>query len=182
MNGVQSDHYGKLMNRDDDWQVGGGDAPPLFKIRRAKVIDQAAIRSLIRTVGINPLGLDWRRFFVAMDQNDEVIGCGQIKVHRDGSRELASIAVHENWRGLGIAARIIECLLQEGNGTLWLMCRSEMVPFYERFGFNEVIHESDLPPYFQRVTKLWGLLSKASGGKHLGSVMVWKKKSRMSSS
>lgn len=174
MSKINSNHSGKLLNQGENRWAGGTDFPHLIKIRRARASDQTAIRSLIRTVGINPLGLDWRRFFLAIDRNDQVIGCGQIKVHKDGSRELASIAVQEDWRGLGIASQIIECLMQEQNENLWLMCRSEMVPFYERFGFKEVLRGQDLPPYFQRINKLWTILSKASGRRHLGSIMVWK--------
>jgi len=114
-----------------------------FQIRHAKSGDQASIRSLIRKVGINPLGLDWRRFYVAVDQGDQIIGCGQIKFHKDGSRELASIAVDEKWRGRGIATSVIQQLLREGEG-LWLVCRKGLVPFYERFGFKEVDQKGEL--------------------------------------
>ena len=40
----------------------------------------------------------------------EVIGCAQIKPHRDGSRELASLVVHPDYRGQGIARRMIQYL------------------------------------------------------------------------
>jgi N-acetylglutamate synthase-like GNAT family acetyltransferase len=156
----------------------GRNAPSRYTIRPGEATDQDAIRSLIHSVGINPLGLDWRRFIVATDPEDHVIGCGQIKLHRDGSRELASIAVRESWRELGIATNIIKCLLREERGAVWLMCRSEMVPFYERVGFYEVLRIQDLPPYFQRIIRLWRLLSKVSRGQHLGSVMAWKNRSR----
>jgi N-acetylglutamate synthase-like GNAT family acetyltransferase len=164
-----------LLNKDQHLRTKGNFSPPPFQIRPAKAADQIVIRSLIRTVGINPLGLDWRRFYLAVDSDDQVIGCGQIKVHSDGSRELASIAVKENWRLQGVATRIIETLLNGKQGNIWLMCQSEMVPFYEKFGFHEVLLTEDLPPYFRRVVRLWGVITRAFGGRHQGSVMVIKK-------
>ena len=53
--------------------------------RPAQASDEAAIKALIRTVNINPMGLKWQRFLVALDKNGQLIGCGQIKSHRDGS-------------------------------------------------------------------------------------------------
>ncbi len=66
-------------------------------VKPAQKEDFAAIRSLIYKVHINPLGLDWQRFLLAFDESGEMLGCGQIKVHRDNSRELASIAVKESF-------------------------------------------------------------------------------------
>lgn len=152
-----------------------------YQIRRAAAADQADIRSLIRRVRINPLGLDWRRFCLVVDQNGDVIGCGQIKLHKDGSRELASIAVMETWRNKAVATNLILHLLREEDGPIWLMCRSDLVPFYKKFGFYEVFQMLDMPPNFRFVVRLWGILSKVRGGKRVGSVMVWNRdeKSRM---
>jgi len=163
-----------LLSQDPPWSEGGNGAPHFFKIRRAKATDQAEIRALIRNVGINPLGLDWRRFYLAVDHDNQLVGCGQIKVHKDGSRELASIAVKENWRRLGIASRLIETLLHEVDGNVWLMCRSEMVPFYKKFGFIEVLRLDNLPSYFRRIASLWRMVSKIFGRKRKGSIMVKK--------
>jgi N-acetylglutamate synthase-like GNAT family acetyltransferase len=146
---------------------------PLYQIRHATAADQASIRSLIRKVRINPLGLDWRRFCLAVDQDGDVIGCGQIKLHKDGSRELASIAVRETWRNQAVATHLILHLMGEENGPLWLMCRSDLVSFYKKFGFYEVSQMLNMPPNFRLVVRLWGILSKVRGGRRVGSVMVW---------
>ena len=163
-----------MVNEEQHQETEGNLSPPIFQIRPAKVTDQSAIRSLIRIVGINPLGLDWRRFYLAVDSNDHLIGCGQIRVHGDGSRELASIAVQENWRQQGVATRIITTLLNGEQGNVWLMCQTEMVPFYEKFSFYEVLQLEDLPPHFRRIIRLWGVITRVSGGKHKGSVMLRK--------
>ena len=107
--------------------------------------------------GINPTGLDWRRFVVAVSPQGEVIGCGQVKPHRDGSLELASIAVTPERRGQGVARAIIEHLLAENQGELYLMCRSGLGGLYEKFGFR-VIQPDEMPRYFRKISRLVGLV------------------------
>lgn len=127
-----------------------------YNLRPAAEKDAAAIRTLIIKVRINPTGLDWRRFIVAVMDEEVIIGCGQIKPHRDGSLEMASIAVTPSWHGKGVARAIIEHLLASHQGALYLMCQSSLGPMYEKFGFN-VIQEEQMPKYFRRVSKLAGM-------------------------
>jgi len=124
-----------------------------FHLRPAKSSDFPKIRALIRAVHINPLGLNWEHFVLAVNPQDEMIGCGQVKNHRDGSKELASIAIVPAWRGKGVARAIIEKLLETHPGDLYLTCRSSLQPFYERFGF-EVIAIPQMPRYFRRISRL----------------------------
>ena len=124
-----------------------------FKLRPAKAKDAAAIRSLIIKARINPTGLDWRRFVLAVTDEDEIIGVGQLKPHRDGSIELASIAVTPSWRGQGVARALIQHFLAAHHGALYLMCQSSLGGLYEKFGFVNV-DEDQMPKYFRRVSKL----------------------------
>jgi N-acetylglutamate synthase-like GNAT family acetyltransferase len=125
-----------------------------FRLRPAERIDFPAIRSLINTVGINPTGLYWRRFIVAISTQGELLGCGQIKPHSDGSVELASIAVTQKARGAGIARAIIEKLIsRETIRPLYLMCRAKLEPLYNKFDFR-VINVEEMPKYFQRIHHL----------------------------
>jgi N-acetylglutamate synthase-like GNAT family acetyltransferase len=130
----------------------------MVQLRQATESDANNIRALIRQVGINPMNLDWRRFVVAADPDGQLIGCGQIKPHRDGSYELASIAVHADWRNQGIARVIIENLVGEQQGELYLTCRKSLGSFYEQFGFR-VIDLGEMPPYFKRLARLITVLS-----------------------
>lgn len=107
-------------------------------------------------VGINPTGLDWKRFAVAVDPDGKVIGCGQLKPHGKDIIELASIAVLPEHRGQGIARAVIELLLQESSRPLYLMCMSHNGPLYEKFGFRAIPYEQ-MPRHFQRIAKLFGL-------------------------
>jgi N-acetylglutamate synthase-like GNAT family acetyltransferase len=125
-------------------------------IRPARESDAARIRDLIYSTGINPMGLDWKRFIVAVDERDEMIGCGQLKPHGQDVLELASIAVYPEQRGKGIARAIIEHLLSHSPRPLYLMCQSSLGPLYEKFGFRAIPYE-EMPRYFQRISKLAGL-------------------------
>jgi N-acetylglutamate synthase-like GNAT family acetyltransferase len=124
-----------------------------FAIRPAAREDFPAIRALIHAVHINPMGLDWRHFLVAVTPENELLGCGQVKLHADGSRELASIAVREPARGQGVARAIIEELLaHEAAHPLYLMCRARLGALYAKFGFH-TIGLDEMSPYFQRISR-----------------------------
>lgn len=141
--------------------------------REATAADAAAIRSLIFRVGINPRDLDWRRFLVAVDREGKLVGCGQVKPHRDGSRELASIAVRPKWRSRGVASEIIRRLMAEDGPPLWLMCRSHLAGFYRRYGFVSVEDAGRMPRYFRRVYRLATAAARLLPGDNPMAVMVW---------
>jgi N-acetylglutamate synthase-like GNAT family acetyltransferase len=130
----------------------------MISIRPAREPEAGQIRDLIYLVGINPMGLDWKRFVVAVNDRDEMIGCGQLKPHGQEVLELASIAVYPEHQGKGVARAIIEHLLKDSPRPLYLMCQSSLGPFYERFGFRGISYE-EMPRYFQRMSKLAGLVT-----------------------
>jgi N-acetylglutamate synthase-like GNAT family acetyltransferase len=109
-------------------------------------------------VEINPIGLDWKRFVVAVNDQDEMVGCGQLKPHGQGILELASIAVYPEHRGKGVARAVIEYLLKDSPRPLYLMCESSNGKLYEKFGFRNISYE-EMPRYFQRVSKLAGFVT-----------------------
>ena len=124
-----------------------------FILRPAQESDGARIRELVHVARINPMGLDWQRFIVAVASEGEVIGCGQVKPHRDGSRELASLVVAPGWRGRGVARAILEALIEPYSGTLYLTCRASLGPLYEKFGFRQIA-ASEMTPFFRRLSHL----------------------------
>ena len=123
---------------------------------------------------LNPLGLKWQRFVLAVNAEGEMVGCGQVKPHRGGSRELASIAVYKLWRRQGIARAIITHLQAEHDPPLWLTCASPRVSIYQKFGFREVTNAGEMPFYFGLSYRLFKLLAPFffRGGHYL-AVMVW---------
>ena len=127
-------------------------------LRPARETESRAIKELIHLAGINPMGVDWKRFIVAVDSQDRIIGIGQLKPHGKEILELASIAVYPEYRGQGIASAIIEKLLKDSPRPLYLMCESKNGPLYEKFGFRELSYK-EMPRYFQRISKLAGLAS-----------------------
>jgi N-acetylglutamate synthase-like GNAT family acetyltransferase len=128
-------------------------------VRTARETEAAQIRDLIHLVSINPMGLDWKRFVVAVDDRDEMLGCGQLKPHGQDVLELASIAIYPDQRGKGIARLIIEHLLKDSPRPLYLMCQSSVGGLYEKFGFRAISYE-EMPRYFQRMSKLAGLVER----------------------
>ncbi len=124
-----------------------------FAIRKARESESRQIKELIRLVGINPMELDWKRFVVAVDSQNRIIGTGQIKPHGKEILELASIAVHPDSRGRGVARAIIEHLLKDSPRPLYLTCLSSMESLYQKFGFVTLSQET-MPRYYRRLSKL----------------------------
>ena len=130
-----------------------------YTLRSAQESEARQIKDLIQLVGINPMDLDWKRFVVAVNDRDAMIGCGQVKPHGANAEilELASIAVKPELQGQGVARLIIEYLLKVSPRPLYLTCRSRLEPFYEKFGFHAIAY-AEMPRYYQRISKLMGLL------------------------
>jgi N-acetylglutamate synthase-like GNAT family acetyltransferase len=132
-----------------------------YTLRPARETEAAAIKDLIHSVGINPMDLDWKRFIIAVDAQDQILATGQVKPHGKDIHELASIAVVPECRGQGLARAVIEDLLKDSPRPLYLTCRSKLETFYEKFGFRAISYE-EMPRYYQRLAKLLGLLSNVA--------------------
>jgi N-acetylglutamate synthase-like GNAT family acetyltransferase len=144
-----------------------------FTIRQAGKNDFPSIRALIRKVRINPTQLDWRRFIVAVDAAGRVIGCGQVKTHSDGSRELASLAVEPECQGSGIGRAILNNLIENQAPPVYLTCRDRLESYYVRFGFHSIPQE-EMPPYFRRIWRFVRLLERLRGSqKPRMRIMRW---------
>ena len=124
-----------------------------FNIRPARESEFHLIKDLIHLTGINPMGLDWKRFIVAVNDENQVLGIGQIKPHGQDVFEMASIAVYPEYRSQGIARAVIEYLLKDSPRPLYLTCISTLEPLYQKFGF-QTISLDEMPRYFQRISRL----------------------------
>jgi len=146
---------------------------PLIRIESAEREAQAEIRAMIRAGRLNPLGIDWRRFLLAIAEEGEIVGCVQVKQHRGGARELASLYVKPAKRGRGIGSSLIRRVLGQEDPPLWLTCRVRLVAYYERFGFQVVDDVQEMPGYFHFAWRVFnGIPSRTRGGMRL-AVMRW---------
>ena len=95
---------------------------------------------------------------VAVADEGRVVGIAQIKRHRGGELELASIAVERSYRGQGIARALIERLIKRVRKDLWLTCRSSITGFYRKFGFEDNIASQRIPFYFRVTLKVSSII------------------------
>ena len=128
-----------------------------FSLRPATEADFPEIKALIRQVRINPTGLDWHRFTVAVNRGGEMIACGQLKPVPGGLTELASLAVRPAYRHRGVARALLEHLLAQTPRPVYLTCRSGLGELYEKFGFR-ILDRDEMPRYYRRLQRLAGLL------------------------
>ena len=139
-------------------------------IRPARQEDQQTIVAFIRQAKLNPRNLHWEHFLVA-EENGQVVGIRQVKVHLQGTQEVASGFVLPEYRRQGISARLMNEILIREKNTLYLMCRDKRAPYYEQFGFRQV-NANELPSDFRKEYRLGRMITT------LGSVF-WKDKVRI---
>jgi amino-acid N-acetyltransferase len=129
------------------WPLQRDDAEALL-VRRAVALDQLAITQLVQGERLNPHGLGWANFVVAVMGNT-VVGAVQMRQHPEGSRELGSLVVSRAQRGHGIAGRLISALLARHPGTVHVITRGANAAHYRRWGFA-VIDTCDAPRTVRR--------------------------------
>lgn len=135
-------------------------------LRPAVEADFPTIKELIRKARINPTRLDWHRFTVAVtrfapsgDEKSELVGCVQLKPVPGDLVELASLVVRPDFRGQGLARKLIEHILAEAPRPLYLTCRSGLREFYEKFGFR-ALETDEMPRYYARLQRIIGTLTQ----------------------
>lgn len=129
------------------------------RLRPARPEDQAVIRRLVRQARLNPFDLHWSRFWV-VEIAGQVVGAGQIRRHRDGSRELASLVVDPAWQGRGLGTMLVQALMAQEPGPLYLVCRAELEGFYRRFGFRRLSRQ-EMPPFFRWIDRIARLFQRS---------------------
>ena len=117
-------------------------------IRPAYQKEQELIVAFVHQAKINPRNLHWQNFLVAEDRG-KIVGIRQVKVHSQGTREVGSGYVLPEYRRQGISARLMNEILRRENGSLYLMCRDQWMPYYEQFDFRQVAVDQ-LPADFRK--------------------------------
>jgi amino-acid N-acetyltransferase len=126
-------------------------------IRRATERDQQEIRALVHGERLNPTGINWPNFLVAVI-GGSVIGAVQMRKHSDGSRELGSLVVSKEHRGHGTASRLIDALLAEDQEPVWMITAEPYAGAYSRWGFEQI--EARAAPAKVRRNHLMGSLAR----------------------
>jgi amino-acid N-acetyltransferase len=106
-------------------------------VRPAVAADQDSILALTRGERVNPTGLHWRRFFVA-ERDGALVGAVQMRLHRDGARELGTLVVVPQARNQGVAARLIGALLSRNRGRVLMVTGRKHAQHYARWGFAPI--------------------------------------------
>jgi N-acetylglutamate synthase-like GNAT family acetyltransferase len=91
---------------------------------------------MVHAAHLDPTALRWQNFTVAT-LDEEVIGIAQIKPYRD-CREFGSLVVDARFRKQGVGKALIEQVLMQTTGTVYLNCRSQLMPYYAKFGFRQI--------------------------------------------
>lgn len=119
-----------------------------IQIAGANASDLDAIKQLLTDNELPTAGVDehWKTFIVARD-GDAVVGCGGSEAHEFAAL-LRSIAVHSDYRGLGIGRKIVRQLLDRlasrGIREFYLLTTTAQEYFRKR-GFK-VIDRDEVHP------------------------------------
>jgi N-acetylglutamate synthase-like GNAT family acetyltransferase len=106
---------------------------------KATVEDELQIRSILKKLNGDRSNFKISRF-VVVKQGAELIGCVRIKVFKDGTLELSSLAVLSEYQRQGIGSELVNKLLfNEVARPIFLLTSLDKESFYKKFGFNIVI-------------------------------------------
>lgn len=108
-----------------------------IEIKRARAEDQDAIVALVHGERLNPHGLHWPNFVVAVD-GGRIVGIGQVRPHGARAGEVGSLVVVPEYRGHGLCGRLVERLVAEERRDLFVVTRREAASHYSRWGFARI--------------------------------------------
>jgi amino-acid N-acetyltransferase len=122
---------------------------PGFSIRRARTGDVPTISRLVSGYADERILLNKERvtyyenvqeFRVAVDEADQVIGCGALHVLWEDLAEVRTLAVEQDWHGRGVGHALLDKLLHVADrlGIPRLFCLTFEVDFFAKHGFREI--------------------------------------------
>ncbi|WP_018918783.1 GNAT family N-acetyltransferase [Vreelandella zhanjiangensis] len=98
-------------------------------------------------------GFDEESFHALVTENGEPMATARLTVKEDGSSIMARVAVSEVYRGMGVASKVVQAIIQYaqniGVNFIEIHAHSYLRSYYERFGFEfikevEVVGEHQL--------------------------------------
>jgi len=119
------------------------------EIRRARTGDVKAIRRLVDAYTADrrllskatvTLYESVQEFWVAVDDEDTVLGCGALHVLWEDLAEIRTVAVDARFRGRKIGHAIVDRLLEVARevGVARVFCLTFETRFFGSFGFTEI--------------------------------------------
>jgi N-acetylglutamate synthase-like GNAT family acetyltransferase len=144
-----------------------------YVIRPANDHDTSVARRILVQQAMNPLSLSTKHLLVACQDNNEelVLGFGQIRPLDATCSELASLYVQTEHRSQGIGSAMVKALLdrhyenEEPQSRICLLTLKSTTKFYRQFGFREADKEErrQLPKALQVEYQLGSVLSFVLG-------------------
>jgi amino-acid N-acetyltransferase len=113
-------------------------------LRSATPGDALSIRTLVRRERLNRFDLQVENFKVA-ELDGVVVGAVQIRKHGDGARELGSLVIAPGFRGKGLAAALINAVLEDEPGPVFMITGRNFVAHYGRWRFA-IVEARAAPP------------------------------------
>jgi amino-acid N-acetyltransferase len=108
--------------------------PADYHLRPAQPTDIWAIRWLVLGARLDPSQLRWQQFTV-VSHGDQLVACGQLRRHGP-AQELGSLVVKPGWRNRGIGNALVQHLVHQADGSLYLECLGDrLAAFYAPLGF-----------------------------------------------
>ncbi|GIM92817.1 amino-acid N-acetyltransferase [Paractinoplanes toevensis] len=120
-----------------------------MEIRRARTRDIKAIRTLVDAYTADrrllskatvTLYESVQEFWVAVDEEDRVLGCGALHVMWEDLAEIRTVAVDPAFRGRKLGHKIVTRLLDVARelGVARVFCLTFETRFFGLFGFTEI--------------------------------------------
>src|SRR5262245_40848436 len=102
------------------------------------LLDGYARQGLLLPRRVQDIYRNVREFIVAVDENDQVVGCGGLRIYTPVLGEIVALAVDERCHGQGVGRRIVDTLLKDARGMD--LCRTFAMTlqptFFEKLGFG----------------------------------------------
>ena len=91
---------------------------------------------MVRRARLNPAGLHWEQFVVG-ERDGRAVGVAQLRRHRDGTKELASLVVEPGAREHGIATQMVDALLADETAAVYALIDRRFADHFARWGFRQ---------------------------------------------
>jgi amino-acid N-acetyltransferase len=135
-----------------------------YAVRRARTGDVRRIRALVdANVGSGrlldkatvALYEDIQEFWVAADEDGEIVGCGALHVMWEDLAEIRTLAVADGQQGRGIGNQIVLALLDAARevGVRRVFVLTFAVDFFRRHGFAEIEGQATTPEVYAELLR-----------------------------